>query len=215
VLVFASCGKHASVSSALTAAEAQELTTAMNRLEAALQAYAPTQYASLSSGATSTEIGLLRAELNGSTVEVLEAWFNWHNGTTGGTCTLLPLGTVISIDEAIASRELEASIALIDSFRKSSFKILDDGSGDGFFINPTSSTPMVFYHMLEDPYPLYYGTLAEFIDFIAIGFEQGVMYEDPQGNFAYDMARYTTYETAHLAAVSAPSPSTATDPSIP
>lgn len=204
VLALASCGKPSSVSSSLTTVESQKLTDALTRLENVLKPKAPNQYAHLASGATSTEIGRLRASLNGSTIEALEMWFQWHNGASGGDSVLLPLGHAISIDQSLAHRKMEASIPLIDGLRKGSIKILDDFAGDGFFIDTTSTTPLVFYHMLEDPYPTYYGTLTEFVEFIAIGFEKGILYEDTHGNFAYDEKLYTAYEATHLAKASRP-----------
>ena len=45
------------------------------------------------------------------------------------------LGYPLSVQESLDDREMEQKIALIDSLRKGSVKILEDGSGDGFFLD--------------------------------------------------------------------------------
>ena len=204
LLASVACSRVPSVSSTMSPQDSQKLAAAFDRLDLILQAKAPTQYARLAGGATTAEIAKLRLSLDGSVVEVLEKWFAWHNGASAKECTLLPLGHLLSIDESLADRQMEESIPFIGGLRKRSIKILDDGAGDGFFLDVTSTNPLVFYHMLEDPHPRYYGTMAEFVDFIADGFETGVFSEKPSGDFNYDEAQYVTLESAHLATATTP-----------
>jgi len=89
-------------------------------------------------------------------------------------------------------------VPFVDKLRKVSVKIMDDGAGDGFFLDVTKTNPPVFYHMLEDPTPQYYGNMAEFIEFIALGFEDGTLFVNEAGEFKYDEAKYRAAEQAHF-----------------
>jgi|ERR1043166_6519959 hypothetical protein len=198
VLLCCSCGKPKSVPSTINTADSQAMKAAYDRLEKTLSTQATGIYTNLSPPATENEIATLRAALNGNTVEALETWYRWHNGTTGQLTDLLPLGHPLSIAEALEDRRMMQSVPFVDQLRKNAIKLMDDGAGDGFFLDVTSTNPTVFYHMLEDPFPRSYGTMTEFIDFIASGFEQGVLFVDKAGNFAYDDARYKSLEEAHF-----------------
>ena len=114
---------------------------------------------------------------------------------------LFGLGEPLSIAEAVADWQQIQGIPFVDKLRKRSLKILEDGSGDGFFVDVTVARPRVFYHMLEDGTPQYYGTLAEFVGFIATGFERGVLFVDAQGKFGYDDKQYQALEQAHFRAL--------------
>jgi hypothetical protein len=201
VLLLGSCSKPGAANVALSPAEAQALQESFARLDQVLAAKASSLHTNLAPPATVAEIAALRSALNGSTNFVLEAWFGWHNGARVRGTSLLPLGSPISIAEALEDRKLIQRIPLVDKLRKRSLKILDDGAGDGFFVDVTSAQPQVFYHMLEDGTPLYYGTLAEFVNFIATGFERGVLFVDANGKFGYDEKQYQALEQAHFKAL--------------
>lgn len=204
LLLFAGCGTPHSTPSTLTAREKTELEDALKRLDDVLKAKAPALHANLQPPATAAEIADLRAALDGNTVETLEVWFQWHNGVSGPPSALLPLGYPMSLQETIDDRKMMADVPLVDGFRKSAVTILADGSGDGFFLDVTSPQPLVFYYMLEDGYPHYYGTLAEFVNFIADGFESGVLYVNAAGEFDYDMEQYQAKEATYLQSVTQP-----------
>jgi hypothetical protein len=189
------------VSVALTSAEAQALAESFARLDKVLAANAAVIHTNLAPPATEADIAVLRAALNGATNFVLEAWFGWHNGALNLGTSLLPLGLPQSIAEALEDRKLIQSIPFIDKLRKRSLKILEDIAGDGFFVDVTSLKPRVFYHMLEDGTPRYYGTLTEFVNFIATGFESGVLSVDAKGQFNYDNQKYQVFEQEHFRAI--------------
>lgn len=197
-------GTPKSISSTLTAREKRELNNALQRLDDVLKEKAPALHANLNPPAGKAEIADLRGVLDGNTVESLEMWFQWHNGVSAAPASLLPLGEPISLRRAILERKRIGKIPLVDGLRKSSVKILEDGFGDGYFLDVTSSRPLVFYHMLEDPYPQYYGTLAEFANFIADGFESEVLFLNGAGEFDYDEAKFYALEEKHLNSASRP-----------
>jgi hypothetical protein len=202
-----SCSKPPMAATPLSPAEAQSLQESFARLDQVLAAKATSLHTNLAPPATAAEIAALRSALHGSsnfeggTNLVLEAWFGWHNGSTNLAVELLPLGRPNSIAEALEDYKLIQRLPLIDKLRKRSLKIMDDGAGDGYFLDVTAARPRVFYHMLEDGTPQYYGTLAEFVGFIATGFERGVLFVDAQGKFGYDDKQYQALEQEHFKAL--------------
>lgn len=202
-----SCSKPPVVVAPVSVAEAQALQQSFARLDAVLAAKAAVIHTNLASPATAAELTGLRSALYGSansagsTNSVLEAWFGWHNGARVRGTSLLPLGEPLSIAEALEDRKMIQSIPFIAKLRKRSLKILEDGAGDGFFVDVTAARPRVFYHMLEDGTPQDYGTLAEFVDFIATGFERGVLFVDASGKFGYDDKQYQALEQEHFRVV--------------
>jgi hypothetical protein len=177
----------------MSAADLKSLEASLERLDKVLSEKVPAIHANLAPGATDAEIADLRTSLEGNQIEALEVWFRWHNGCTGTPCRLLPLG----------DRSMIREIALVGNRRKAVIKILDDGAGDGFFLDITSPAPKVFYEMLEDPFPRYYGTLEEFADFITAVFDSGAITVNQAGEFDYDSDRYEELETAHLKQITA------------
>jgi hypothetical protein len=200
-LLLGSCSKPAAVTSSLTPAEAQALTDSFARLELVLASKASAIHTNLAPPASEADIAALRTALNGTTNAALEAWFRWHNGARNRNTSLLPLGWSMSIAESLEERKMIQSVPFVDKLRKSAVKILDDGAGDGFFVDVTKAPPVVFYHMLEDPTPLAYGTMTEFVNFIATGFENEVFFINAAGEFAYAAQKYETLEAAHFRAV--------------
>jgi len=182
----------------MSEAERATLAASFHRLEQVLQTRGPSLYTNLAPPATAAELQPLRTALNGNTIEVLEAWYQWHNGTADRSTRLLPLGVPLSINESLEDRRSIQSIPFVDKLRKSSVKLMDDGSGDGFFLDVTAAKPTVFYHMLEDPFPLGFGTLDQFVDLIAQGFETGVLYTNASGEFEFDLDGFEAFEAAHL-----------------
>lgn len=204
LLLVTGCGGSHSTPSRLNARQKTELTNALQRLDDVLKVKAPALHANLKPPAGKPEIADLRAALDGNTVETLEVWYQWHNGISGSPGSFLPLGYPLSVKEALADRQMEQEILLIDGLRKSSVKILEDGSGDGYFLDVTACRPLVFYHMLEDPDPQYYGTLSEFVNFIADGFESEVLFINAAGKFDYDEVKYRALEAKHLKSATKP-----------
>lgn len=200
-LFMCSCSKPPVVATSLTLPEAQALADSFERLEKVLASKAAAIHTNLAPSATDADIAALRASLNGNTNAVLEAWFRWHNGATNRSASLLPLGHPLSITETLEERKMMQRIPFVDKLRKSAVKILDDGAGDGFFVDVTTAQPAVFYHMLEDPTPRSYGTMTEFVNFIAAGFENGVLYISAAGDFAYDEKKYEALEAEHFKAI--------------
>lgn len=178
--------------------ERQALSASLSRLDEALANRAPSLHMKLAPPASPAEIARLRAALNQDKVEVLEAWYLWHNGTTDPATSLLPLGAPLSIEEALEDHGSIQRVPFVDKLRKSAIKLMDDGSGDGFFLDVTSTKPTVFYHMLEDPLPLSYGSLDQFVNFIATGFEAGVLRTNESGALDYDIQAYEQFEAEHL-----------------
>jgi hypothetical protein len=111
---------------------------------------------------------------------------------------------MLSITESLADRKMIRDIPFVDAKRKSALKIMDDGAGDGFFLDIASATPRVFYHMLEDPYPRDYGTLQEFVDFITDVHAAGLATEREKGMVEFDLPRYQKVEAEYLAKIGIP-----------
>lgn len=89
---------------------------------------------------------------------------------------------------------MERSLPFIDAKRRTAIKILDDGCGDGFFLDISSPAPRVFYHMLEDPSPRDYGTLEEFVRFIAKVHAAGIVSLETDGMVVFDLSAYEKLE---------------------
>lgn len=96
-------------------------------------------------------------------------------------------------------RELTKKIPFVDSKRKNALKLLDDGCGDGYFLDITTANPRVFYHMLEDPFPRDYGVLQDFVAFIADVHAAGLATEDEMGAVTFDLDRFQVLESKYLA----------------
>jgi hypothetical protein len=201
-LLIVGCGQPASVPSSMNAADLRSLEAVLQRLDGVLAARASEIHANLAPGATSEEIEELRAGLEGNQIDALETWFRWHNGVTGTPRRLLPLGVPLSIREALDDREMIRRIPLVGRQRRAVIKILDDGAGDGYFLDITSATPRVYYEMLEDPGPVDFGTLHEFVEFIADAFDSGVISLNERGDFDYDLDEYFPFEAAYLDRIS-------------
>jgi hypothetical protein len=199
-LFFCSCSKPAAVNVPLSSAEAQTLAESFSRLDKVLAEKAPSLQTNLAPAASDAEIATLRTTLNGTNA-VLEAWFRWHNGAAKQNFGLLPLGNPLSIAESLEDRKGIKNIPFVEKLRKNSVKILDDGAGDGFFVDPTAQQPGVFYYMLEDPSPRNFGTMPQFLGFITKGFESGVLSAKPSGELSYDLKTYEAMEKDYLKSI--------------
>jgi hypothetical protein len=178
--------------------DGKDLKEVLAELENVLEKNAPFVHAKLAPPATKDELLELRAGIGNVEMPSLEIWFQWHNGCQDALADLLPLGRMLSISEALQDRKQIRTIPFVDSKRKSALKILDDGTGDGFFVDITSSTPRVFYHMLEDPYPRDYGTLPEFVQFLVNVHSAKLASIDRRGMVDFDLQKYDALEEAHF-----------------
>lgn len=198
---FVGCERPQAVGSSMSKNEQEALRTALQQLEKTLQEKSPFIADTLAPPATDADLKSLWFELGGAQIECLETWYRWHNGCTSPTIDLIPLGRMLSIDEAIADRKQIQSIPLVDAQRRSAIKILADAAGDGFFLDVESPNPRVFYHMLEDPYPRYFGTLGQFVDFIDSIHTAGLATKNENGMVDFDYERYQELENEYLRSV--------------
>ncbi len=90
------------------------------------------------------------------------------------------------------------SIPFVDSKRKQAIKLLDDGAGDGFFLDVSSAAPRVFYHMLEDPGPRDYGPLDSFVEFLTQVHRSGLTAANENGTVDFDLDRYDAIQSDYL-----------------
>jgi hypothetical protein len=186
-----------SVPSSLPANEAKALKESLAKLDQLLATRAKTIHGALAPPATSTEITTLRKGIDGSVVEALEIWYGWHNGTTDQQTSLLPLGRPLSIQEALDDKKLVQGRLFDGTPHKEMIKIMEDGSGDGYFLDITSKQPTALYSMLESPQPHFHCTLREFVEFIIAAYEKEILKDDPsQGT--YDMDKYFALEREML-----------------
>lgn len=192
------CGQHRAVSSAMSDKQQDVFKASLAKLNNALANQAPFLFAKLAPGATNDDIATLRSGLGGAQIRCLELWYRWHNGCTDHITDLLPLGRMLSIAEALQDRRDTKDIPFVDAKRRNALKILDDGAGDGFFLDIASPNPRVFYHMLEDPYPRDFGTLQEFVGFICDVHAAGLASENEHAMVAFDLDRYQKIEAEYL-----------------
>jgi hypothetical protein len=179
--------------------EKKTLTAELERLQSVLNDKSPFVAEKLAPGATEAEILALRSEVAGAQLDELEIWFKWHNGCTDRLTDLLPLGRMLSISEALETRKMLQSTPFVDARIKRSLKLLEDIAGDGFYVDLTESNPRVFYCMIEDPYPTYYGTLQEFVAFVSEVHEAGLATPNSNGMVDFDQVHYQELESKHLA----------------
>ena len=193
------CGEQPEpVSSSVTSQESVTFKDKLFHLENTLKNQSPFIHEKLSPPATDQQLQELRVGLGGAKVEYLEMWFSWHNGCSGTVINILPLGRILSIKEALADRKRMMGMPFVDSKRKSAIKLLDDGAGDGFFLDITSKEPRIFYHMQEDPYPQDYGTLPEFLTLISDIHAAGLAKKGSNGTASFDLKQYQKLEEDYL-----------------
>jgi hypothetical protein len=187
------CGSPKIEQSTMTEGERTELKAALAKLDAVLREKADFISSKLAPPAGDKVINDLRQGLGGSQVECLELWYRWHNGSDR-LIDILPLGRMLSVQEALHDREMEREIPFVDSKRLAAIKILEDGSGDGFFLDISSTRPRVFYHMLEDPFPRDFGRLEKFVEFIAQVHNSGLSSRNDNGMVRFDLDKYHELE---------------------
>lgn len=180
------------------------LKAGLSNLADTLKDKSPFVFDKLAPAATAEELEGLRSALGGVRIECLEVWYGWHNGCEGQLTDVLPLGRMLSISEALDDRRRIQGVPFVDAKRRMALKILEDGAGDGFFLDIASANPRVFYHMLEDPYPRDYGTLEEFVTFIAEVHAAGIASQDEHGMVAFDLPRYQKIEAEYLKRIGSP-----------
>ena len=174
------------------------ITNSFQKLDSVLERKAKMLYEKLRPGACDSNLAILRHELCEVRSPFLEAWFSWHNGALKSPVHLLPLGYILSISELIDDRRREGRLC---NFRNHAIKLLEDGSGDGYFMDTSSNDGCIYYHMLQNPHPEYHGTLSEFVGFIADGFESDALYVDIEGDFGYMEDAYAKLERSYLSKV--------------
>ena len=203
-LLAVGCRQQKVASSSMSDEQQTALNTGLAELEATLKDRSPFIFARLAPAATDEELAALRAGLEGVQVQCLELWYQGHNGCSGHTTDILPLGRMLSISEALQDRRMIQGIPLVDAKRKRALKILEDGAGDGFFLDVASPTPRVFYHMLEDPFPRDYGSLQQLVTFINDVHVAGLASEKESGMVVFDLARYQELEVNYLRKIGSP-----------
>ncbi len=203
-LIALGCGRQKAVSSTMTIDEQKDLNGSLAKLETTLKDHAPFIHAKLAPPATDNQLAELQRGLDGAQVQLLKLWYQWHNGCLDHTTNILPLGWMLSISESLQDRKMIQGTPFVDAKRKGALKILDDGAGDGFFLDITSKSPRVFYHMLEDPYPRDFGTLQDFIQFITQIHDAGLSSENKNGTVDFDLERYEKLESDYLGKLDKP-----------
>lgn len=198
------CSKPVPQSAAMPAKEQRDLRECLAELDEVLRKKSPFVLDKLAPGADVAEIEKLRAELGVAKIEPLEIWFEWHNGCTDRLTELLPLGRPLSISESLENRKQLQATPFVDEKIKRSLKLLEDLAGDGFYVDLTEPSPRVFYCMLEDPYPKYYGTLPEFVAFVSEVHGAGLATLNSNGMIDFDQTRYGELESKHRAGTDSP-----------
>lgn len=193
------CAEPPPVNSRLSEDDKKTLTDEIGRLQTALDDKSPFVAEKLAPGATEAEILSFRSAVAGAQLDELEIWFKWHNGCTDSLTDLIPLGRMLSISESLEARKLAQSTPFVDAKIKKSLKLLEDLAGDGFYMDLTEPNPRVFYCMLEDPQPTYYGTLQEFVAFVSEVHEAGLASLNGNGMIDFDQDRYQELKSRHLA----------------
>jgi hypothetical protein len=188
----------------MTDQEAEKLKAAFLNLEDVIVEKAPFISKKLADPASEKDIMVLRKGIGGVEIQRLEYWYKWHNGCVDYLTDIIPLGRMLSIRESLDDRAKIQKIPFVDSKRKNAIKILEDGAGDGFFLDLSVSTPRVFYHMLEDPFPRDYGTLEDFVLFIKEVHSSGVSSAGENGKVDFDLEKYHKLETEYLSKLKKP-----------
>lgn len=198
------CGERPAVNSTLTVQQQNALNARLAELDRTLKEKAPFIFAKLAPPATDEQLSELRAALGGAQIQSLETWYQWRNGCEGVNTLILPLGRMLSISEALDDRKMIQDIPFVGSKRKGALMILEDGAGDGFFLDIASPNPRVFYHMLEDPYPRDYGTMQQFVTFITQVYAAELASEEDNGMVVFDLDRYEKLESNYLKMIGSP-----------
>lgn len=192
----AGCGAQEAVRSTMTDEEGTRLREALVRLDAVLREKAGFISSRLAEPASDQEIDALRQGLDGAQVDCLEVWYRWHNGCDRLT-DILPLGRMLSIEESLNDRAMNRKTPFVDAKRRTAIMILEDGCGDGFFLDLSSTSPRVFYHMLEDPFSRDFGRLEDFVRFITDVHASGLALRDDHGMVQFDLDKYGELESRY------------------
>lgn len=190
--------KPKALSSTMTTEQKKALCTNLAKLEETIKKKTPAIYTTMAPPATDEEIAQLRVALRGAQIENLELWFRWHNGGKEYPYILLPLGNSLSISEALGDQKMIQDIPFVDTWRKGALKILDDGAGDGYFLDIANPNPCVFHHMLECDSATYYGTLEQFISFINTVHNGVEITINEQGVYEFEEKQYYGLEEEYL-----------------
>ncbi len=200
----AGCGSPKTQKRVVIPQEKETLNAGFAKLETVLKEKVLFIHSKLGEPAGEKDIAELREGLGGVEVQCLELWYKWHNGSADNLTDILPLGKMLSISESLEDRELIQKVPFVDPKRKRAIKILEDPAGDGFFLDISGSSPRVFHHMLEDPFPRDYGTLEDFVGFIAEVHSSGVASMTENGIVDFDLEKYGKIESDYLSKLTSP-----------
>ncbi len=156
----------------------QSVEQLLAKLQAALEANAPTVAQALQPGLLETEISALEAKGGFRLSADLRAFYRWHDGMdTNTTLGLLPGQRFLPLEGCVAERLMmgqqsgaapsaqRAAFAVFAGHRKSWVHVLDDGAGDGYFYDPerTDANGAFFYHMAEGGYYVWFPSFRNFL----------------------------------------------------
>jgi hypothetical protein len=202
VCFFTGCEQTKPNTTTMSDAERQELLTIQANVDAALIEHSPFIYWKLSPPATEAEFAMLRKYLGDRERPYLESWYKWHNGCRESPVELLPGGRFLSIAETIEDRNSIQKMTSVHARRKRDVKLLDDGSGDGFFLDLSSSTPRVYHEILENRNPTDFGTMSQFLEFIAKVHSSGIASLSGRNKILFDLPAYHKLEAEYLDSIS-------------
>lgn len=178
--------------------KAQDLQNALQSLDQIIKDKAQSLHDNLADGATDKQIVELQSEFNNEITPCIEQWFRWRNGSIKQFSEIIPLGELVSIEQVVEYRNQLKNSGLKRILRFNSVLLLEDGAGDGYFVDLQRSPPEVYYEMLEDPTPTYYGTMFEFVRYITEGYKSGVFSIDDDGELECNDELFERYEESHL-----------------
>ncbi len=188
----------------MPAAVAEDVGTALRRLEAALAKHCPGALNALEPGLSDDEITRIEREHGLHLTKDLKALYGWRNGTAPGVWVdLIPGRRFVSLQEAASlrdetARELKGqsvsqriAYAAFAGHRNGWMTVVVDGSGDGYFYDQSrrNSGGSFFYCFAEDGTYRFFPSVTNFLIGAAECYESQIYRCDAAGKPSEDYVR--------------------------
>lgn len=180
----------------MPAAVSNSIDELLSRYESILQSAAPQAYQSLQPGLTDAQIDQLETQYSLSLPPDIRALYRWRNGTTPGQwVNAFPDHHFSPLADALAEREafkqqlaggstpLQLTAPAYIAHRLPWVGILVDGSGDGYYLDPTRQefAGSFFYNFSEDAHYTFFPAFRNYLAAVLDGCQTGTFSAGPNG----------------------------------
>jgi cell wall assembly regulator SMI1 len=180
----------------MPAAVSDSMDELLSRYDSLLQSAAPQAYQSLQPGLTDAQIDQLETQYAITLPPDIRALYRWRNGTTPGQwVTAFPDHHFSPLVDALAEREAlkqqlaegptpgQRMTAVYIAYRLPWIGILEDGFGDGYYLDPTrqESAGSFFFNFNEDGRYVFFPAFRNYLAAVLDGCQTGAFSPDATG----------------------------------